>query len=80
MRAGLLSSETGIRNPANLPPLHDIDMAVIESLPLEVISEINDMYDGKLLSFVSQSKSKMIKKSICADLTKSCGGKFRSTI
>lgn len=78
MRAGLFSSETGIHNPTSLPPLQDLDVAVIECLPPEVVSEINDMYGGKLLGFISESKSKTINTSIHAALTKSCEGKFLS--
>lgn len=64
MQTGLSSSETGIHNSTGIPPLQDLDVAVIESLPPEVVSEINDMYGGKLLGFISASKNKTINKNI----------------
>lgn len=75
MRASLSGSETGIHNSTNLPPLQDLDVTVIESLPPEVVSEINDMYGGMLLGFICESKSKIIKRNIHAASTKSCEGK-----
>lgn len=74
MRAGLSSSETGIQNSTSLPPIQDLDVAVIESLPPEVVSEINDMYGGKLLDFLSESKSK-ISNNIYATSTTCSEGK-----
>ncbi|XP_075504709.1 DNA repair protein REV1 isoform X2 [Primulina tabacum] len=59
---GLSSSEI-----ATLPPLHDLDMTVIKSLPPEVVSEINDMYGGKLFGFVSENKGKIVNTSISCD-------------
>ncbi|XAR52878.1 DNA-directed DNA polymerase [Bertholletia excelsa] len=47
----------------SLPPLADLDIGVLESLPPDVISEINGMYDGKLLSFISKEKGKSIDSS-----------------
>ncbi|XP_057782896.1 DNA repair protein REV1 isoform X2 [Salvia miltiorrhiza] len=73
-RAGLSSSETGTHNSSVLPPLQDLDVAVIESLPPEVVSEINEMYGGKLLGFISASKSKIIDINTHAASTKSCEG------
>ncbi|KAL1557925.1 DNA repair protein REV1-like isoform X4 [Salvia divinorum] len=71
MRAG---SETGIYNSTGIPPLQDLDVAVIESLPPEVVSEINEMYGGKLLGFISASKNKIINTNIHDASTKSCEG------
>lgn len=75
MRAGLSGSETGIQNPTSLPPIQDLDVSVLESLPPEVVSEINDMYGGKLSDFLSESKSKIINMNIHAASTKSSEGK-----
>lgn len=58
MGAGLARSESGVPRTTTLPPLQDLDMAVIESLPPDVVSEINDMYGGKLLGFISENKSR----------------------
>ncbi|XP_073119106.1 DNA repair protein REV1 [Henckelia pumila] len=60
--AGLSSSEI-----ATLPPLHDLDMTVIKSLPPEVVSEINDMYGGKLFGFVSDNKGNFVNTSVICD-------------
>ncbi|KAK4405190.1 DNA repair protein REV1 [Sesamum angolense] len=48
------------------PPLQDLDVAVIESLPPEVVSEINDMYGGRLLCFISKHKSKTVDTTFAA--------------
>ncbi|KAK4476998.1 hypothetical protein RD792_016200 [Penstemon davidsonii] len=62
--AGLSSSVSDVSQTATLPPLHDLDVAVIEFLPPEVVSEINDMYGGKLLGFISEYKGKVINANI----------------
>ncbi|KAK4476999.1 hypothetical protein RD792_016201 [Penstemon davidsonii] len=62
--AGLSSSISDVSQTATLPPLHDLDVAIIESLPPEVVSEINDMYGGKLLGFISEYKGKVINANI----------------
>ena len=41
-----------------LPPMNELDIGVIESLPPEVYSEINDMYNGKLAHFINEKRSK----------------------
>lgn len=41
-----------------LPPLCDLDMKVIESLPPEILSEINEMYNGRLTEFMGKQKEK----------------------
>ncbi|PIN17326.1 Translesion DNA polymerase - REV1 deoxycytidyl transferase [Handroanthus impetiginosus] len=70
---GLSNSEISVAQSANLPPLQDLDVTVIESLPPEVFSEINDMYGGKLLGFISEHKSKTVSTSIInAESSKSC--------
>lgn len=40
------------------PALCHLDVGVIESLPPEVFSELNDAYGGKLVAFVSKDKGK----------------------
>lgn len=43
------------------PPLYDLDMEVIECLPPELFSELNQIYGGKLVEFIAQSKGKSEK-------------------
>ncbi|KAK2985827.1 hypothetical protein RJ640_018693 [Escallonia rubra] len=50
------SGEAFINQNPTLPPLHDLDMGVIQSLPPELFSEINDMYGGSLTSFISDKR------------------------
>ncbi|KAL7082614.1 hypothetical protein ACP275_14G110800 [Erythranthe tilingii] len=56
---------------ASLPPLEDLDVAVIESLPSEVVSEINDMYGGKLLGFISENRRKTADTNLDATSSQS---------
>ena len=39
------------------PSLSDLDFGVIGSLPPEIFSELNEIYEGKLVDFVAKSKS-----------------------
>lgn len=41
--------------------MSELDSQVLESLPPEILSEINDFYGGKLKSFISKRKSKTIE-------------------
>ncbi|KAK3017052.1 hypothetical protein RJ639_006983 [Escallonia herrerae] len=52
------SGEAFINQNPTLPPLHDLDMGVIQSLPPELFSEINDMYGGSLTSFISEKRGR----------------------
>ncbi|XP_076915898.1 DNA repair protein REV1-like [Bidens hawaiensis] len=45
---------------SDVPPLSDLDSDVLESLPPEIFSEINDLYGGKLKNFISKRKSESI--------------------
>ncbi|KAG9129810.1 hypothetical protein Leryth_016033 [Lithospermum erythrorhizon] len=54
--SGFYNGESSTGTGASHPPMHELDVGVLECLPSEVLSEINDMYGGKLLSFISQSK------------------------
>ncbi|KAL8255397.1 hypothetical protein R6Q59_033618 [Mikania micrantha] len=47
-------------NSSDVPPLSDLDSDVLESLPLEILSEINDLYGGKLMNFMSKQKLESI--------------------
>ncbi|KAL8540403.1 hypothetical protein ACS0TY_001857 [Phlomoides rotata] len=62
-------SESVVPQTTTLPLLQDLDMAVIESLPPDVVSEINDMYGGKLLGFISENKSRSVNRNIYAAST-----------
>lgn len=65
--AGLSAGVSGSRQGVILPPLHDLDVGVIVSLPPDVIAEINDMYGGELTSFISKYKSDMNMPAMSVD-------------
>lgn len=52
---------------SELPPLCHLDMGVIESLPPEVFSELNETYGGKLVDLIAKSKGK--SESISSSLS-----------
>lgn len=52
------SVTAGSGQRGTLPPMNELDIGVIESLPPEVFSEINDMYDGKLAHLITEKRSK----------------------
>ncbi|CAK9187090.1 unnamed protein product [Ilex paraguariensis] len=56
----LSNGKARVNHDSTLPPLCDLDMGVIENLPLELFSEINDMYGGKLFSFISKNKGESV--------------------
>lgn len=58
MTAASPSGTSGFGQRGTLPPLNELDIGVIESLPPEVFSEINDMYDGKFAHFITEKRSK----------------------
>ncbi|GAV62320.1 LOW QUALITY PROTEIN: BRCT domain-containing protein/IMS domain-containing protein/IMS_C domain-containing protein [Cephalotus follicularis] len=41
-----------------LPSLNNLDMGVIESLPPELFSELNEVYSGELLDFIAKNKGR----------------------
>lgn len=41
-----------------LPPLCHLDMGVVENLPPELFSELNEKYGGKLVDFIAKNKGK----------------------
>ncbi|XP_058070060.1 DNA repair protein REV1 isoform X4 [Magnolia sinica] len=61
------SGEAGLNKVLTLPPIRDLDVKVIESLPPEIISEMNEMYNGKLTDLMDKSKEKNDRKgsSLC---------------
>ncbi|KAJ8530037.1 hypothetical protein K7X08_036872 [Anisodus acutangulus] len=62
MTAASPSSTAGIGSRATLPPMNELDIGVIESLPPEVFSEINAMYHGKLTHFITEKRSKGVSE------------------
>ncbi|KAM7479135.1 hypothetical protein LguiA_027348 [Lonicera macranthoides] len=72
---GQLFSEAVSNQDSTLPPLCDLDMGVIASLPPELYSEINDMYGGKLASLISKNKGKsVVIGSLCSASSESFDG------
>ncbi|XP_019055686.1 PREDICTED: DNA repair protein REV1 isoform X3 [Nelumbo nucifera] len=62
------SSKACLNQVSSLPPLSHLDMGVIESLPSEIISEVNEMYGGKLIYLIEKGKGKVdrVSSSICS--------------
>ncbi|XP_057247657.1 DNA repair protein REV1 isoform X3 [Beta vulgaris subsp. vulgaris] len=63
------------RSNSPLPSLDDLDLGVIESLPPELFSEINDIYGGKLTDLISKRKVKTSFQNVCAMSVKETKGK-----
>ncbi|KAK9287385.1 hypothetical protein L1049_015803 [Liquidambar formosana] len=61
------NGEACLNEISELPPLCNLDIGVIESLPPELFSEINEMYGGKLIDFIAKRKgtSENISSSMC---------------
>lgn len=60
----ILSSEGHVNRDSVLPPLCDLDMGVIENLPPDVFSELNNRYGGKLISLMSKRRGKLAESNI----------------
>lgn len=62
------NAEAPVNQDFALPPLGDLDLGVIEGLPPDLFSEINDMYDGKLINLISKKKGKNVdaSNSLCS--------------
>ncbi|GAB2291715.1 hypothetical protein Dimus_025966 [Dionaea muscipula] len=43
---------------SELPALDDLDISVLENLPLDLLSEMNEMYGRKLIDFISGKKGR----------------------
>ncbi|XVE93451.1 hypothetical protein REPUB_Repub01dG0193800 [Reevesia pubescens] len=41
---------------SSVPPLCHLDMGIVESLPSELLSELNEIYGGKLVDLIAKSK------------------------
>ncbi|KAL8159269.1 hypothetical protein V2J09_000806 [Rumex salicifolius] len=59
---GLATSDSSNHEARNqvaaLPSMNDLDFNVIQSLPPDIISEINDMYGGILINLINKKKEK----------------------
>ncbi|XP_021285553.1 DNA repair protein REV1 isoform X2 [Herrania umbratica] len=57
LRTNNTSNGEGCSNQGlSIPLLCDLDMGVVESLPSELLSELNEMYGGKLVDLIAKSK------------------------
>lgn len=75
--SGESNGEGHINQGSTLPPLCDLDMGVIESLPPDLLSEINDLYGGMLISLMSKQKCKSADiGSLWPTSSGNGGGKF----
>lgn len=63
-----------------LPPLCHLDMGVVENLPPELFSELNETYGGKLVDFIAKNKcrSENTSSSLCNSPYKTEGDLFLS--
>lgn len=70
------NNDASLNHVSEFPALCDLDMGVLESLPLELLSEINDIYAGKLTDFIKKRKGKNenISSSMCSSSYKSSEG------
>ncbi|XP_026394158.1 DNA repair protein REV1-like [Papaver somniferum] len=50
--------EARLSSVSMLPPISQLDMGVIDSLPPDLFSEVNEMYDGKLSKIIKKTKTK----------------------
>lgn len=74
-RPNLSNSEALVNQDSALPPLCDLDMEVIKSLPPDLFKEINDIYGGELVSLISMNKGKSVGNgSLCTMSDESCEG------
>lgn len=69
-----VGSHSSVSDP---PPLCHLDMGVVESLPSELFSELNETYGGKLANFFAKrrDKSQNISSSY-ASLSEQAGGEL----
>ncbi|OVA02038.1 DNA-repair protein [Macleaya cordata] len=72
------SSEACLSRVPMLPPISHLDMGVIESLPPDLFSEVNEMYNGKLSELMDKIKIKggKISSSGCTSLIEDVEGDF----
>ncbi|KAG4110337.1 hypothetical protein ERO13_D13G043200v2 [Gossypium hirsutum] len=50
------NGEGGSNQSSSVPPLCHLDMGVVENLPSELLSELNEIYDGKLVELITKRK------------------------
>ncbi|KAI8555398.1 hypothetical protein RHMOL_Rhmol05G0171700 [Rhododendron molle] len=54
------NSEVPLNHDLALLALGDLNLGVVASLPADLFSEINDIYDGKLINLISKKKGKSV--------------------
>ncbi|KAA8536245.1 hypothetical protein F0562_028723 [Nyssa sinensis] len=61
------TGEAHLNQDSALPPLCDLDLGVLESLPSEIFSEINKMYGGKLVNLITKNEGRSVNfgNSLC---------------
>lgn len=76
MSPGSSKNEASLNQVSGLPAVCDLDMGVLESLPPELLSEINAIYGGKLSDFIRKRKGKNgnVSGSMCTTSYESCEG------
>jgi DNA repair protein REV1 len=63
MDSNMSDSEACQNQVSELPPLCHLDMGVLESLPPELFSELNEIYGGKLVDLIAKNKGKSVSIS-----------------
>lgn len=58
MDNNISNGEAFLNQVSEPPPLCHLDKEVLESLPPEIFSELNDIYSGKLIDLITKSKGK----------------------
>ncbi|XP_059448274.1 DNA repair protein REV1 [Corylus avellana] len=63
MDNNMSDSEACLNQVSELPPLCHLDMGVLESLPPELFSELNEIYGRKLVDLIAKNKGKSVSIS-----------------
>ncbi|CAN0927037.1 DNA repair protein REV1 [Linum grandiflorum] len=58
MDGNVQNDEPSLSDVSAPPPLSDLDIGVVENLPPELFSELNNIYGGKLITLINKSKGK----------------------
>ncbi|KAI9181004.1 hypothetical protein LWI28_010199 [Acer negundo] len=75
MDRNLSNGQECLNQVSALPPLCHLDMGVLENLPPELFSELNEVYDGKLTDFIAKKKGEGASSSFCNSLHEHDGAK-----
>ncbi|KAL5855432.1 hypothetical protein ACOSQ4_005234 [Xanthoceras sorbifolium] len=70
MDHNLSNSHECLNQVMALPPLCHLDLGVLENLPPELFSELNEVYDGKLTDFIAKKRgvAENTSSSLCNSL------------